>query len=1585
MTEKLTGARQTLFNVESRKGTSAADSKRAATSLPAGLPAAQGLYDPRNEHDACGIGFVANIHNRKSHKIIEDGLQILENLEHRGAVGADPKAGDGAGILIQLPDAFFRAEAKALGFDLPPEGQYGVGQFFLPRDAKDRAKVAALVEKLVAEEGQIFLGWRDVPVDNSDLGYSVKPTEPFHCQAFVGQGPSITNQDHFERKLFVIRKRIFNTLYAEEAVIPRGLYISSFSSRTIVYKGMLLAAQVGLYYKDLKDPRMVTALAMVHQRFSTNTFPTWSLAHPFRMISHNGEINTVRGNTNWIQARYAAMQSDILGDDLKKLWPIAVDGQSDTACFDNALELLVMGGYSLSHAMMMLIPEAWAGNPLMDEDRRAFYEYHAALMEPWDGPAAIAFTDGRQIGATLDRNGLRPARYYVTDEGNVIMASEMGVLPIPEESIVEKWRLQPGKMLLIDLEEGRIISDDEVKAKLAKLHPYQTWLDRTQIVLEDMPAAVKSLGTRHASGAELLDLQQAFGYTQEDLKFLMGPMAMEGQEATGSMGTDTPISPLSNNSKTLYTYFKQNFAQVTNPPIDPIREELVMSLVSFIGPRPNLLDLKGMSSVKRLEVRQPILTNDDLEKIRMIGEVADNHFRAETLDITYMATRGAEAMEDMLTRLCARAEETVRSGTNIIILSDRLVSSERMAIPALLATSAVHHHLIRTGLRTSVGLVVETGEAREVHHFACLAGYGAEAINPYLAFDTLEAMLPSLDEDLTAYEANKRYIKAIDKGLLKVMSKMGISTYQSYCGAQIFDGVGLNSEFVKKYFTGTATPIEGVGCTEVAEETFRRHQLAFSDAPVLKNALEVGGEYAYRIRGEEHAWTADSVRDLQHAVRGNSQDKYREFAKRINEQGERLLTVRGLFEVKTAEQDGRKPVALDEVEPASEIVKRFATGAMSYGSISREAHTNLAIAMNRIGGRSNTGEGGEEADRFTPMANGDSMRSAIKQVASGRFGVTTEYLVNSDMIQIKMAQGAKPGEGGQLPGHKVDATIAKVRHSTPGVGLISPPPHHDIYSIEDLAQLIYDLKNTNPDGLVSVKLVSEVGVGTVAAGVSKARADHVTISGFEGGTGASPLTSIKHAGSPWEIGLAETHQTLVMNQLRSRITVQVDGGLRTGRDVVIGALLGADEFGFATAPLIAAGCIMMRKCHLNTCPVGVATQDPELRKRFVGQPEHVINYFFFVAEEVRELMAAMGYRTVNEMIGQVQMLDKQKVIEHWKAHGLDFTKMFHKVEAIAGSTTYQSETQNHNIEHVLDRKLIELSRDAIATKKPVQLEFPVGNTDRTIGAMLSGVIAKAHGHAGLPEDTIHVKLNGTSGQSFGAWVAHGVTLELEGQANDYVGKGLSGGRLIVYPPKNTKIVPERSIIVGNTVLYGAINGECYFRGIAGERFAVRNSGAIAVVEGTGDHGCEYMTGGIVVVLGRTGRNFAAGMSGGIAYVLDEDGKFEKRCNMAMVDLEPVEAELDLMAKRHLQRNELASHGRVDVMSDMTRFDAERLRQLIENHARYTNSGLAKNILTNWDTMLPKFRKVMPVEYRRALKEMAKAQDSAAPATVAAGE
>ncbi len=1566
---------------------SVADKDAAVRGKPryaAGLPAAQGLYDPANEHDACGIGFVANIHNRKSHQMIVNGLKILENLEHRGAVGADPKAGDGAGLLIQMPDAFMRKAAKAEGIDLPAEGEYGVGFIFLPKDAGARKDIETLIEDMIAAEGQTLLGWRDVPVDNSDLGYSVLPTEPFHRQVFVARGAETADQDAFERKLYVIRKRVeLGVAAMEDEQATDFFYIPSFSSRVITYKGMLLAVQVGQYYKDLQDEDMVSALALVHQRFSTNTFPTWSLAHPFRMICHNGEINTKRGNENWMFARQGSMASDIFGDDLKKLYPVIPEGQSDTASFDNALELLVQSGYSLSHAMMMLIPEAWAGNPLMDQDRRAFYEYHAALMEPWDGPAAVAFTDGRQIGATLDRNGLRPARYYVTDDGDVMMASEMGVLPPEESKVTRKWRLQPGKMLLIDLEEGRIVSDDELKAELAASHPYQEWLDRGQIILEELPEPTMDGHIR--TDAALLDVQQAFGYTQEDLTLLLEPMAMTGQEAIGSMGTDTPLSALSNQSKLLYTYFKQLFAQVTNPPIDPIREETVMSLVSLIGPRPNLLDLNSAGDQKRLEVRQPILTNEDLEKIRAIGSVADNNFRSATLDITYDATKGAEGMEAALKALCAEAEKEVRNGDNIIILSDRLISAERIAIPALLATAAVHHHLIRTELRTAVGLVVETGEAREVHHFACLAGFGAEAINPYLAFETLVHADHRIADDLSDDEIKTRYIKAVNKGLLKVMSKMGISTYQSYCGAQIFDAVGLSSAFVNEYFTGTATTIEGVGLQEVAEETVRRHREAFGDVPVLRNALAVGGDYAYRIRGEDHVWSPTSVRDLQHAVRGNSKEDYAAFAKAVNEQNEHLLTIRGLFDIRKAEDDGRKPVPLEEVEEAKEIVKRFSTGAMSFGSISREAHTTLAIAMNRMGGKSNTGEGGEEPDRFVPMPNGDSMRSAIKQVASGRFGVTAEYLANSDMIQIKMAQGAKPGEGGQLPGHKVDAVIAKVRHSTQGVGLISPPPHHDIYSIEDLAQLIYDLKNVNPRSWVSVKLVSEVGVGTVAAGVSKARADHVTISGFEGGTGASPLTSIKHAGSPWEIGLAETHQTLVMNRLRDRIAVQVDGGLRTGRDVIIGALLGADEFGFSTAPLIAAGCLMMRKCHLNTCPVGIATQDPVLRKRFVGTPEHVINYFFFIAEEVRELMAELGYRTFDEMVGQMQMLDKRRVVNHWKAKGLDFSKLFRKPDAPEGVGIYRMHDQDHQIDDILDRKLIELAQPAINEGKPVSIDLPIRNTDRSAGAMLGGEIARIHGHKGLVDDLLHIKLKGTAGQSFGAWVARGVTMELEGDGNDYVGKGLSGGRLIVYPPKEAQqIIPEDSIIVGNTVLYGAVEGECYFRGVAGERFAVRNSGAIAVVEGAGDHCCEYMTGGVVVVLGGTGRNFAAGMSGGIAYVLDEDGMFEKRCNMAMVDLEPVLAEEEANADRHHQGGDLETHGRVDVMSDMTRFDAERLRQLIENHARYTNSDRAQKILADWDNYLPKFRKVMPVEYRRALEELA-AKKEQEPELAAAGE
>ncbi len=1551
---------------------------RASQNQRFAFQGAEGLYDPRNEHDACGVGFIADLSARKSHKIIEDGLQILVNLTHRGAVGADPLAGDGAGMLIQIPDAFFRAECMDLGIELPPVGEYAVGHVFMPRDKRFRRECEAQFEKSCKEEGLTLLGWRDVPTNNGCLSEPTIAVEPFHRQIFISKSEnSIADDAQFERKLYILRKVVNNAIHAKFADIGLGdsdneFYIVSLSSRTIVYKGMFLSDQLGAYYSDLLDPRLTSALALVHQRFSTNTFPSWKLAHPYRMVAHNGEINTLRGNVNWMAARQASVSSDLFGDDLQKLWPISYEGQSDTACFDNALEFLTMGGYSLSHAAMMLIPEAWAGNPLMDSNRRAFYEYHAALMEPWDGPAAVAFTDGRQIGATLDRNGLRPARYFVTKDGMVIMASEAGVLPTPEEDIVEKWRLQPGKMLLIDLEQGRIISDDELKAELASKHPYQSWLDRTQIKVSDLP---KAHAEAPKTNATLLDRQQAFGYTQESLKFLMAPMAHTGQEAVGSMGTDTPISALSDKAKLLHTYFKQNFAQVTNPPIDPIREELVMSLVSFIGPRPNILDLKGSSKQKRLEVYQPILTNDELERIRQIGAVPDNEFRTLTLDITYPAEAGADWMESALSTVCDQAETAVRKGYNIIVLSDRWLGADRVPIPSLLATSAVHHHLIRRGLRTSVGLVVETGEAHEVHQFCTLAGYGAEAINPYLAFETIVDLLPELGEDLTADEAIKRYIKAIDKGILKVMSKMGISTYQSYCGAQIFDAVGLHRSFVDKYFTGTHTQIDGVGLDEISLETVERHRQGFGDVPHLEGALDVGGEYAVRVRGEAHSWTAPVVADLQHAVRGNLPDKYRDFARQVNEQSERLMTMRGLFRIKSAEEIGRKPVALDEVEPASEIVKRFATGAMSFGSISREAHTTLAIAMNRIGGKSNTGEGGEEPDRFVALANGDSMRSAIKQVASGRFGVTTEYLVNSDMMQIKMAQGAKPGEGGQLPGHKVDLTIAKVRHSTPGVGLISPPPHHDIYSIEDLAQLIYDLKNTNPAGDVSVKLVSEVGVGTVAAGVSKARADHVTISGFEGGTGASPLTSIKHAGSPWEIGLAETHQTLVLNRLRGRIAVQVDGGLRTGRDVVIGALLGADEFGFSTAPLIAAGCLMMRKCHLNTCPVGIATQDERLRAKFRGQPEHVINYFFFVAEEVRELMAALGFRTFSEMIGQSKALDKDRAISHWKAKGLDFTKLFHKPKAGKGVAIHNCERQNHHLEEILDRKLIEIAKPALDDKKPVKAELAINNTNRTTGAMLSGEVAQRYGHGGLAEDTIWLTLKGTAGQSFGAWCAQGVTLDLIGEANDYVGKGLSGGKLIVRPDPNSAITPEKSIIVGNTVLYGAITGECYFRGIAGERFAVRNSGAIAVVEGTGDHGCEYMTGGVVVVLGPTGRNFAAGMSGGIAYVLDEVGDFEQRCNMAMVDLEPIEAEEELMRKLANQGGDLQSHGLVDVMSDMTAYDAERLHQLIEKHARYTNSARAQEILANWKDYLPKFRKVMPVEYRRALAEMAKHQEA----------
>ncbi len=1509
------------------------------------LPPRQGLYDPAYEHDACGVGFVANIKGKASHDIVKQGLSILQRLEHRGAVGADPKAGDGAGILFQLPHAFFKAIVE---FDLPKVGEYAVGMVFLSNHQAAQNANIKLIEKTIAQEGQQLLGWRDVPVDNEDLGYSVKPTEPAIRQVFIGRGSNCSDQDAFERKLFVIRKLIENTP-ATESDGADQLYFTSLSTRVINYKGMLLADQVATYFSDLSDERMASAMALVHQRFSTNTFPTWELAHPFRMIAHNGEINTVRGNKNWMAARRHSMSSDLFGDDLEKVWPLIDEAQSDSACFDNTLELLTLSGYSLSHAMMMLIPEAWSSNPLMESQRRAFYEYHAALMEPWDGPAAVAFTDGRQIGATLDRNGLRPARYIVTDDDLCVMASEMGVLDIPESKIVKKWRLQPGKMFLIDLEEGRIIDDSEIKADLAEAHPYQSWLQATQLYVHELPPVV---GAMAPDAGTLLTTQQAFGYTQEDIKFLLRPMLETGMEATGSMGTDVPPSVLSEQAKHLSTYFKQNFAQVTNPPIDPIREDIVMSLVSLIGPRPNLLKHEQEDKAMRLEAMQPILTNSELEAIRKIEDRSDA-FMTRTIDICYPAAKGAAGMKPALGEICRRAETLVRKGNNILILSDRWVDVDNIAIPALLATAAVHHHLIRKGLRTQTGLVVETGAAIEIHHFATLAGYGAEAINPYLALDTIQSELGNLSEEMDYQTARNNYIKALGKGLKKVMSKMGISTYQSYCGAQIFDAVGLSTEFIEQYFTGTTTTIEGAGLDQIAEEAFRWHGNAHGSNLVYKHHLHVGGDYALRLRGEQHAWTSDSISKLQHAVRGNDWSSFQAFSKEMNEQQSRLLNLRGLFRFNYAP----KAIPLDEVETAAEIVKRFSTGAMSFGSISYEAHSTLAIAMNRLGGKSNTGEGGEEASRFLPLKNGkqNPERSAIKQVASGRFGVTTEYLVNADDIQIKMAQGAKPGEGGQLPGHKVNQQIANVRHSTPGVGLISPPPHHDIYSIEDLAQLIHDLKNVNPKARISVKLVSEVGVGTVAAGVSKAHADHVTIAGYDGGTGASPLTSIKHAGSAWEIGLSETHQTLVLNNLRSRIAVQVDGGLRTGRDVVIGALLGADEFGFATAPLIAEGCIMMRKCHLNTCPVGVATQDPELRKRFTGKPEHVINYFFFVAEEVRQLMSRLGYRSMSEMIGQSQSLDARKAVNHWKAKGLDFTRVLTKANAADGVEIHQTILQDHGLDKALDISLIEQAQPALTSGKAVQIETKVFNYNRTIGAMLSGEVARRYGHAGLPDDTIHIKAEGCAGQSFGAWLAKGVTIELVGEGNDYVGKGLSGGRLVIYPHADSAIEKaEENIIVGNTVLYGAISGEAYFCGVAGERFCVRNSGAIAVVEGVGDHGCEYMTGGVMVCLGETGRNFAAGMSGGIAYVLDQDGRFAERCNMEMVELEKVAAQ--------------AKVSQAEIASDLTQHDEARLKQIIENHKRYTNSDLATNVLDNWASMREQFVKVMPVDYKRALLE-----------------
>ncbi len=1541
-----------------------------------------GMY-ANAEHDACGVGFVAHIKGQKAHSIVQQGLKILENIDHRGAVGADPLMGDGAGLLIQIPDEFYRAEMAKQGVVLPPPGEYGVGMIFLPKESASRQACEQEMERAIKAEGQVLLGWRDVPVDR-DMPMSplVREKEPVIRQVFVGRGTDILVPDALERKLYVIRKTASSKIQSLNLTHGSEYYVPSMSCRTIIYKGLLLADQVGKYYQDLQDERVTSALALVHQRFSTNTFPEWPLAHPYRMVAHNGEINTVKGNFNWMRAREGVMKSPVLGDDLKKLYPISLDGQSDTATFDNALELLTMSGYPLAHAAMMMIPEAWEQHATMDERRRAFYEYHAAMMEPWDGPAAMVFTDGRQIGATLDRNGLRPARFIITDDDLVVLASESGVLPIPENKIVKKWRLQPGKMLLIDFEQGRIIDDEELKAQYASAKPYRQWIENVRIKLDSIDAK----GTVGEFGEALLDRQQAFGFTQEDIKFLMAPMAQNGEEATGSMGNDSPLAVLSDKNKPLYNYFKQLFAQVTNPPIDPIREAVVMSLVSFIGPKPNLLDINAVNPPMRLEVSQPVLDFDDMARLRNIEKHTGGKFKPYEVDITYPAAWGHEGVEARLASLCAEAVEAIQSGHNILIITDRKMDRANIAIPALLALSAIHHHLVRKGLRTSTGLVVETGTAREVHHFAVLAGYGAEAVHPYLAMETLAGMARDLPGELSADKAIYNYIKAIGKGLSKIMSKMGISTYMSYCGAQIFEAIGLNKELVDKYFRGTPTQVGGIGVFEVAEEAIRNHVAAFGNDPVLANALEAGGEYAWRTRGEEHMWTPDAIAKLQHSTRSGKFDTYKEYAQIINDQSKRHLTLRGLFEFKF---DPTKAIPVEEVEPASEIVKRFATGAMSLGSISTEAHSTLALAMNRIGGKSNTGEGGEDERRYRQelkgipikqgtkvsdvigkevvevdyeMKEGDSLRSRIKQVASGRFGVTTEYLTSADQIQIKMAQGAKPGEGGQLPGGKVSQYIGKLRHSVPGVGLISPPPHHDIYSIEDLAQLIHDLKNVNPKADISVKLVSEVGVGTVAAGVAKAKADHIVIAGHDGGTGASPWSSIKHCGTPWELGLAETQQTLVLNRLRGRVRVQTDGQIKTGRDVIVGALLGADEFGFATAPLVVEGCIMMRKCHLNTCPVGVATQDPVLRKKFSGKPEHVVNYFFFVAEEARQIMAQLGIKKFDDLIGRADLLDMKKGIEHWKAQGLDFSRVFALPPVPADVPRLHTSTQDHGLDKALDVRLIEKSKPAIERGESVKFMEVAKNVNRTVGAMLSGELIKHHPD-GLPDDTVFIQMEGTGGQSFGAFLAKGITMYLIGEANDYTGKGMSGGRIVVRPSIDFRGNAADNIIVGNTVLYGATSGEAFFRGVGGERFGVRLSGATAVVEGTGDHGCEYMTGGTVVVLGKTGRNFAAGMSGGLAYVFDEDGQFSKRVNTAQVSLEKVLSAADQADAGIPMHKGLA--------------DEALLKKLVEDHHRWTGSLRAREILDNWSTSVTKFVKVFPHEYRRALTEMGAKQEATA--------
>jgi glutamate synthase domain-containing protein 2/glutamate synthase domain-containing protein 1/glutamate synthase domain-containing protein 3 len=1493
------------------------------------VPAPQGLYHPQNEHDACGMGLVASIKGEKSHDIIRKGLEVLINLTHRGAAGCDPETGDGAGILIQIPHVFFARECGELGMQLPNEGAYGVAMCFLPVDKHSRLQCEGVIERIANQEGAAVIGWRDTPVNGDAIGREARASQPYIEQLFVRR-PESMDEETFERLLYKIRRRTENDIAASEIEGKEDFYVPSFSCRTIIYKGLMLAPQIEKFYFELANPLVTSALALVHQRFSTNTFPSWKLAHPYRYVAHNGEINTIRGNVSWMNARQSIVEHPLHGEEIGKLFPVIVPGGSDSSSLDNAVEFLYQSGRSLPHVMAMLIPEAWAGNPDMDEDKRAFYEYHASLMEPWDGPAAIAFTDGRVIGATLDRNGLRPGRYIVTKDDLVVLASEAGVLDVPAEDIRKKGRLQPGRMFLVDTVQKRLISDAEFKKELAARQPYAQWLQEQQVTLDQLPEPSRVIASNPET---LLRRQRAYGYSEEDLRILLAPMGAKGEEPVGSMGTDTPLACLSDRPQPLFNYFKQLFAQVTNPPIDPIREEMVMSLISYIGTERNILN-ETPENCHTLKLPHPILTNRDLEKLR---RVSSGDLLATTLPALFRAEDGEKGLKLALDDLGSRASHAISSGYSLLIISDRGVDATYAPIPSLLAMAAVHNRLVREKTRTQVALIIESGEPREVMHFALLIGYGASAINPYLAIETLHDLKRRglMPHNITGAQAEKHFIKAINKGLLKTFSKMGISTLQSYRGAQVFEAVGLNKILIDSYFSGTASRIEGVGLDVLAREAQMKHSFAFQPLTESETELIVGGQYQFRINGEYHLLNPQTISKLQHAVQQNNPSTFQEYTDLIDGQNRTLCTLRGLLQLKYAE----KPIAIEEVEPAKEIVKRFTTGAMSYGSISKEAHETLAIAMNRLGGMSNTGEGGEDEERFKPDANGDSRRSAVKQVASGRFGVTTNYLVNADELQIKMAQGAKPGEGGQLPGHKVDETIAKTRHSTPGVGLISPPPHHDIYSIEDLAQLIYDLKNVNPKARIAVKLVSEVGVGTVAAGVSKAHADVVLISGDTGGTGASPLSSIRHAGLPWELGLAETQQVLLLNDLRSRIKVQTDGKLQTGRDVVIAALLGAEEFGFATTPLITMGCIMMRKCHLNTCSVGIATQDPVLRARFTGQPEHVINFFFFLAEQIREHMAKLGFRTVDEMVGRVDKLDSVLADAHWKAKGIDLSTILYAPTLPSRVARRCIKKQDHGLDAALDHTLIDKAAPALKAKKPVKHSFAIRNVHRTVGAMLGGEIARRYGSDGLPDGTIHYKFHGSAGQSFGAFVPNGVTLELEGDANDYVGKGLSGGRIIAYPPKTSSFQPEESILVGNVVLYGATSGEVFLNGIAGERFAVRNSGATAVVEGVGDHGCEYMTRGTVLVIGSTGRNFAAGMSGGIAYVYDDAGDFaSRRCNQASVDLEPLEHDEDIAV----------------------------VRSLLERHRDFTGSPRAAWILEHFAEAQANFIKVFPHEYKRVL-------------------